>query len=137
MYLTNAIIDLTGGQHPMVGIVPGNSQMQQRRASLGYRLVESPEGNFLLPPGLTTRGHEFHWSAWLTAEQQDLNPAWHIGPRHGEQASRPDGYSQGNLIASYVHLHFAHATCLAENFVQTCRRWREGTISQNAAEKQN
>jgi len=56
MYLTEAIIDLEGRRHPMVGLVPGLAQMQLRLMSLGYRIVESPTGNFLLPQGLAARG---------------------------------------------------------------------------------
>lgn len=118
MYLTEAIIDLEGRQHPMIGLVPGLTRMQPRLMSLGYRVVESPTGNFLLPQGETTRGHEFHWSTW---ENPGDSPAWHIQPRRGSEPARPDGYVNGNLIASYVHLHFAHNLQLARNFVQACR----------------
>lgn len=125
MYLTEAIVDLAGQRHPMVGLVPGEAHMQPRLMSLGYRVVESPGGNFLLPPGVTTRGHEFHWSKW---EQPGDSPAWLIQPRRGSDNPHPDGYSRGNLIASYVHLHFAHRPQLAQNFVQACRSWRAGQL---------
>ncbi|MEM7348916.1 MAG: cobyrinate a,c-diamide synthase, partial [Chloroflexota bacterium] len=93
MYLTEAIIDLDGETHPMVGLVPGITRMQPRLVSLGYRIVESFTGNFLLPQGITTRGHEFHWSTWetpsnhsansqtthsITNNQSPIPPAWHI-----------------------------------------------------------
>ena len=119
MVLTEAIIDLEGQQHTMVGLVPGLTRMESRLRSLGYREVESPTGNFLLPQGQTTRGHEFHWSSWQT---DSAAPAWSIQPRRGAVAPRPDGYANGNLIASYVHLHFAHTPEVALNFVNACRR---------------
>ncbi|GIK43161.1 MAG: cobyrinic acid a,c-diamide synthase [Chloroflexota bacterium] len=146
MYLTEAIIDLEGRTHPLVGLVPGITRMQPRLVSLGYRLVESPGGNFLLPSGVTTRGHEFHWSTWepsLKAEGERMKdesvdissfiphpssfitPAWQIRPRQGESESKPEGYTHHNLIASYVHLHFAHNLQLAPNFVRACRQWLE------------
>jgi cobyrinic acid a,c-diamide synthase len=118
MYLTEAIIDLEDQRHPMVGLVPGLTRMQPRLMSLGYRVVESPTGNFLLPQGETTRGHEFHWSKW---ENPGDSPAWHIQPRRGSDTPRPDGYVNGSLVASYVHLHFAHNLQLARNFVEACR----------------
>lgn len=119
MVLTQAITDLDGQQHRMAGLVPGHCRMEPRLRSLGYREVESPTGNFLLPAGQTTRGHEFHWSSW----QSDATyPAWHIRPRHATGASRPDGYADANLLASYVHLHFAHKPELAQNFVNACRK---------------
>lgn len=152
MYLTEAIIDLDGRTHPLAGLVPGITRMQPRLVSLGYRLVESPGGNFLLAPGVTTRGHEFHWSTWeLSAKDEGsppwqgqvikaempadssfsphppafITPAWQIRPRHGESESKPEGYAHHNLIASYVHLHFAHNLQLAPNFVRACRQWLE------------
>lgn len=117
MYLTEAIIDLEGQRYEMVGLIPGLTRMQPRLSSLGYRLVESLTGNFLLPKGHTTRGHEFHWSRWDTTAD---SPAWLIQPRRGSEAPRPDGYAEGNLIASYVHLHFAHDPRIATNFVRAC-----------------
>ncbi|MCL4300201.1 MAG: cobyrinate a,c-diamide synthase [Anaerolineae bacterium] len=146
MYLTEAIIDLEGRTHPLVGLVPGITRMQPRLVSLGYRLVESPGGNFLLPPGVTTRGHEFHWSTWERSRKAEggrrkdeisgnssfiphpssvITPAWQIRPRQGESESKPEGYTHHNLIASYVHLHFAHSLQLAPNFVRACRQWLE------------
>jgi cobyrinic acid a,c-diamide synthase len=131
MYLTEGIVDLEGQFHPMAGLVPGITRMQPRLVSLGYRLVESPTGNFLLPQGITTRGHEFHWSTWepnsstFDIEGSTFSPAWHIRPRQDDGESKPDGYTHNNLIASYVHLHFAHDLQLPYNFVQACQKWLE------------
>jgi cobyrinic acid a,c-diamide synthase len=159
MYLTEAIVDLDGQFHPMVGLIPGISRMQPRLVSLGYRLVESP-GNFLLPQGVITRGHEFHWSTWevplkdeggrlvlptgglrlsaaegmkdeesntsfLIPQPSSFTPAWRIRPRQGDGDSKAAGYAHNNLVASYVHLHFAHNLELASNFVRACWHWLE------------
>ncbi len=123
MLLTEAITDLEGQSHPMAGLVPGVVQMQPKLVSLGYRLVESPGGNWLLPAGATTRGHEFHWSTWSLQEagQHTDTAAWAIQPRRAGGQPKLDGYAQGNLIASYVHLHFAHDLRLARNFVAACQ----------------
>ncbi len=131
MYLTEAIIDLEGQRHLLVGLIPGLTRMQTRLVSLGYRLIESLDGNFLLPPGFTTRGHEFHWSTWedrtgASIEPAALAPAWHIRPRQAQgDTGKPSGYVDKNLVASYVHLHFAYNLQLAGNFVQACRAWQE------------
>lgn len=124
MYLTQRIIDLEGQSHTLVGLVPGETRMQPRLMSLGYRLVESPSGNFLLPQGANARGHEFHWSTWENLpEHAEVCPAWCIRPRQGESEGKPSGYAKDNLIGSYVHLHFASNPHLAYNFTQACRAW--------------
>ncbi len=123
MVLTEAITDLEGQTHEMVGLVPGRTQMQKRLMSLGYRVVKSQTGNFLLPAGVTTRGHEFHWSSW--EREEEVVPAWHIQARQANASAHPNGYATENLIASYVHLHFAHNLDVAPNFVQACQRWQE------------
>jgi cobyrinic acid a,c-diamide synthase len=125
MYLTEAIIDLDGQRHPMVGLVPGLTRMQPRLMSLGYRVVESPSGNFLLPKGAATRGHEFHWSSWDNAAD---SPAWLIRPRRDSDSPRLDGYANKKLIASYVHLHFAHEPKIAQRFVQACQAWASRSL---------
>jgi cobyrinic acid a,c-diamide synthase len=127
MYLTEAMIDLEGCSHAMVGLAPGQTRMQPRLMSLGYRLVESPAGNFLLPPGVAVRGHEFHWSSWDKPAGAAAEPAWHIRPRRETDLLKPDGYAANNLVASYVHLHFACRPELAHNFVKACQQWKNTT----------
>jgi len=34
-----------------------------------------------------------------------------------------EGYADHNLLASYVHIHFASRPDMAPRFVETCRRW--------------
>ena len=120
MYLYQGIIDLERQFYTLAGLIPGKTHMQPRLMSLGYRLVESPGGNFLLPQGASARGHEFHWSTW---DSSTVAPAWHIRPRQGEKEGKPSGYAKDNLIGSYVHLHFASNPHLAYNFAQACRTW--------------
>jgi cobyrinic acid a,c-diamide synthase len=124
MYLCEALTDLDGQTHAMVGLVPGTVQMQPKLVSLGYRLVESPTGNYIMPAGITVRGHEFHWSTWSEQDQMAAtDTAWRVRPRRDNGKVRLNGYAHQNLVASYVHLHFAHDLRLAENFVRTCRDW--------------
>ncbi len=49
MFLTEQIVDTTGNEFPMVGMIPGKVTMQTKLAALGYREAAGVEGNFLLP----------------------------------------------------------------------------------------
>ncbi|MBI4497764.1 MAG: cobyrinate a,c-diamide synthase [Chloroflexi bacterium] len=121
MYLCEAISDFEGRSYPMVGVVPGRCAMQRRRVGLGYREVEARRDTLLLSAGSRVRGHEFHWSVLEGAlPQEDM--AYDV---LGE--GRDDGFAQGNILASYIHLHFGADPDLAKRFVAACTRWSEGS----------
>jgi len=115
MYLTQALVDHAGIRHEMVGALPGHAVMQARRSRLGYTQVRAERDTLLLGAGEEVRGHEFHYSTWEGAPR-DLPHAYMVQGRH-EEASRPEGFAHGNLLASYVHLHFWSNLDLARRFV--------------------
>lgn len=119
MVLTQSLTDLDGKQHSMFGLIPGHSQMQER-LTMGYRLVTAPGDTPLLKSGEQARGHEFHYSDWLD-RPEDITQAYDISPRIKGQV-RPEGYSRGNLLASYTHLHFGSNPAIAHNFIQICAK---------------
>ena len=121
MVLTESITTLEGVRYSLTGIIPGHLAMQNR-LRMGYRQISARQDSILLKHGEQTRGHEFHYSDWVETPE-DLPIAYEIRSRRGE-AARTEGFAQGNLLASYVHLHFGAHPHLAENFVQACARWR-------------
>jgi cobyrinic acid a,c-diamide synthase len=127
MYLTQAIVDGNRHHHEMVGLLPGQSVMTGK-LTLGYRVARPSGDSWLLPPGDSVRGHEFHYSAW-EGRPADLPPAWLLLPRSGEGEPRPEGARLGSLWASYVHLHFAARPGLAELFVAAARRGAGGGVA--------
>ncbi len=115
MYLTEAIIDIHGQSHAMVGLLPGRARMEQR-VTLGYRLLQAQHDTWLWRKGETMRGHEFHYSTW-----QD-RPAtfpylYEFQPDTYRLTGQLEGVWQGNLLASYTHLHFLAKPELAARFV--------------------
>lgn len=121
MYMMEQIVDHDGVSHAGVGLVPGRAVMQNWRVRIGYCEVTAPAGNWLLPTCETARGHTFHWSDWHAlgvGEVPSARAAWHIVPRCGGDL-QPEGYADGNLLASYVHLHFAWNPAIASRFVLT------------------
>lgn len=120
MYLTAAISDQNGQQRPMVGLLPGTSEMTQR-VTLGYRLVEAVTDGPLLPAGAQVRGHEFHYSQWQPPTNE--HPVYALlDPYGNSDEKRFAGFQQGTVWASYIHLHFLAQPSMAARFVAWCRQ---------------
>lgn len=117
MYLTKAITDLDGRTHPMVGTLPGRSAMTGR-LTLGYRTATTLVDTPLAAAGITLRGHEFHYSDWIE-RPADLPAAYRLAATANRPA-RLEGYAAGNLLASYIHLHWSAASEVAARFVAAC-----------------
>jgi cobyrinic acid a,c-diamide synthase len=117
MYLTECIVDFSGREHLMVGLLPGRSIMTQR-LTLGYRQANACADSWLFVNNEPMRGHEFHYSHW-EGRPENLPPAFVI--ESVDRQSRPEGACMGNLWASYVHLHFWGKPELAARFVAACR----------------
>ncbi len=103
---------------PMCGVFPARAAMLPRRRALGYREVTFAVDTPLGPAGATMRGHEFHYS------QMEVPAAV---PRV-YRLSRPDGedlgfegYRVGNVLGSYIHLHFGSRPEAARDWVAFCR----------------
>jgi cobyrinic acid a,c-diamide synthase len=122
MVLTASITDLDGRRHPMIGAVPGRAQMAGR-LTMGYRQVTAARDLILARQGEQFRGHEFHYSDWLD-RPVDLPHAYTIASRTDEGVHH-EGYSRGNLLASYIHVHFASRPELARRFVSACAGWND------------
>ncbi len=117
MYLTQGIADAKGQVQRMAGLLPGHCRLS-RRLTMGYRTVKALRPSLLLAQGEEVRGHEFHYSVWdgLPAEPPY---AYELAAPTGEE-HRLEGWAEGTLLASYVHLHFAALPGLASRFVSAC-----------------
>jgi cobyrinic acid a,c-diamide synthase len=121
MSLAESYFYEAGIEYPMMGVLPGSTRLTGK-LKMGYREVVALESSPLLEKGQTARGHEFHYSEWIRPEES--NPfAYSIQSRKGNE-SQPEGFVKDNLLASYVHLHFASNPDLARNFVNACQLWR-------------
>jgi len=117
VYLCEGLEDENGGGfHAMSGALPLNARMTGRRQALGYVEARALGDNPLMRAGQSARGHEFHWSA---VEWSDRHLAYDCHSAR-EGASRLEGFNSGQVLASYVHLHFAGDHGAADRFVATC-----------------
>ncbi len=118
MYLGNGIRDFQGKVYPMVGALPLSSRIDKHRLNLGYRTVEALADGPVLRKGERVRGHEFHWSV---LDDSMVSPNAYCSIDQDRQA---EGFQQGMLLASYVHLHFGSLPSMAPRFVETCRKFK-------------
>ncbi|HEY2515338.1 MAG TPA: cobyrinate a,c-diamide synthase [Polyangiaceae bacterium] len=117
MYLTRAIRTIDGASHPMVGLFEGEAVVHDRLQALGYVEVETQERSLLGEPGLRFRGHQFRYSELVAPG--DAPRAYSIRRRRGGETER-EGFARGNVLASYVHAHWASNPRAAEGFVAAC-----------------
>ncbi|MFF8815623.1 cobyrinate a,c-diamide synthase [Streptomyces pactum] len=100
---------------PMCGVLPVTARMTER-LTLGYREAVAVHDNALAAAGTRMRGHEFH----RTAVEPGAGPLPAWGMVHPER--RVEGFVQGGVHASYLHVHWAAAPGTAARLVAGCAR---------------
>ncbi len=121
MYLCREIADFTGQSYPMCNVVPARSEMRQKLQTVGYVEATALSDSVLSRQGDILRGHEFHFSEMIP--DAEFNWAFSFAKlRTG--AVYCGGFCQGNVLASYLHLHFAGNEMAARRFVEKCRAYQ-------------
>lgn len=123
MLLTEAIRTLDGRAFPMVGLIPAEAVMCERLQALGYVEVETQARTVLGPAGLRFRGHQFRYSE-LRPAPGSIEHAYSIRRRRGGQVTR-EGYATRNVLASYVHAHWASNPLVPEGLVASAAAHRK------------
>jgi cobyrinic acid a,c-diamide synthase len=115
MYLAKEIVTKDGASFPMAGILPLRVRMTERLVNFGYTEVLFTHDCLLGPAGKKARGHSFHCSTII-----DAGPVDRVYKTRNSMTGReePEGFSIGNVLASYIHLHFLSAPGLAHTFVR-------------------
>jgi cobyrinic acid a,c-diamide synthase len=92
---------------PMCGVLDATARMTPR-LTLGYRDAVAAGSSVLTSAGTAVRGHEFHRTTVIPGNP--AAPAWTFG-------GREEGFVQGGVHASYLHLHWAGYPGLARRLV--------------------
>ncbi len=103
---------------PMCDVIGASARMTST-LTLGYRTGAAASDSALARAGEPVRGHEFHRT--VADPERGPRPAWrlsHGGPAGGERA---EGFVLGNVLASYLHTHWARSPCFATRFTAACR----------------
>ena len=122
MYLADSIRTLDGARWPMAAIIPGVAVMSDRLQALGYVEVETRADSILGAAQTRFRGHQFRYSTLEGDESGNrIDRIYKVAPRWGG-APFAEGYRVGNVLASYVHAHWASNPAVAEALARSCLR---------------
>ncbi len=115
IFLSRRLTTADGAIHPMAGVLPFDIEMTDRLVGFGYVEVDLTHDCLLGKAGATFRGHSFHYSRISneTSLATNYRVRYSISGR-----TEQEGYRLGNVLASYVHLHFRAAPGSAGSFVE-------------------
>jgi cobyrinic acid a,c-diamide synthase len=124
MYLTDTIRTLDGARWPLAAIVPGVAVMSEKLQAIGYVEIETRADSILGPAQTRFRGHQFRHSTLESADRGNrIDHIYNVAPRLGS-APFAEGYRIGNVLASYVHAHWASNPAVAKALIDACVRSR-------------
>ena len=121
MYLGEEIRMRDGQRYPMAAVLPLSVEMLDRLEGFGYTEVELLDDCFVGGRGSRLRGHSFHYSRVMQAGNLECRYRTRQVLTGMEQR---EGYSAGNVLASYIHLSFAGNPAAASRLVQACLQSR-------------
>jgi cobyrinic acid a,c-diamide synthase len=98
--------------------------MLDRLEAFGYTEIELLDDCLVGQRGARLRGHSFHYSR-VTRSGETVR-CYRTRQLLGNVEGR-DGFSAGNVLASYIHLSFAANPEAAERFIRQCRQARAVT----------
>ena len=125
LYLSQQLSTADGSVYPMLGILPLKMEMTSKLVDFGYVTVTFTQDCLLGPRGTTVRGHSFHYSR--ICSDTEVVTSYHVDfSLSGKQ--QKEGFTCGNVLASYVHLHFGANPAVARHFVGALRQ-KEGATA--------
>ena len=118
MYLMKRLIDFDGKIFNMCGVFDGSATMTNKLQTVGYVTAEILQDCILGKSGDKIHAHEFHFSkAFDDSADKKIFRCKRL--RTGNEYFA--GAVKKNVVASYLHIHFAGCSVAAKNFVTTCK----------------
>ncbi len=94
--------------------------------ALGYVEVETQAPSILGEAGTRFRGHQFRYSELVPQPAVDrVDRVYALRSRLGGDAIA-EGHRARNVLASYVHAHWASNPAVARSLVESCVRFAAG-----------
>jgi cobyrinic acid a,c-diamide synthase len=122
LYLSQQLTTSDGKVYPLLGIVPLAMEMTNKLVDFGYVTVTLTQDCLLGPRGATIRGHSFHYSRICSGSEAATSYQVEFSLSGKRQS---EGFTCGNVLASYVHLHFGANPAVAQHFAATLRSARQ------------
>jgi cobyrinic acid a,c-diamide synthase len=119
IYLGQSLTTLDGRSFAMAGVLPMEFEMTSRLMNFGYVEVAFVADCLLGEKGTAVRGHSFHCSRMRTGNTM---PTAYRLKYSLSGRDELEGFHCGNVLASYVHLHFRGNPSLAASLVKAARR---------------
>ena len=120
MYLMRELIDFDERRFEMCGAIDGVATMTNKLQTVGYVEAEILSDCVLGKAGDKIRAHEFHFSKELETSDEKIFKCTRL--RTGKEYFA--GVAKKNLVASYLHIHFAGCPEVAKNFVDACKNFQ-------------
>ncbi len=99
----------------MCGLLPAVAEMTTQ-LTLGYREAVAPMDSVLCDAGTRVAGHEFHRTAIRPAASRSAAWLWASEAHPGQGTA--EGFVEGRIHASYLHLHWAGTPSIPRRIVE-------------------
>lgn len=118
MYLMRELIDFDGKSFEMCGVLDGVATMTNKLQTVGYVEAEILSDCVLGKAGDILRAHEFHFSTAQTSDEKIFKCT-----RMRTGSEYLAGAVKKNIVASYLHIHFAGCPNAAKTFIDACKKF--------------
>ena len=108
----------------MTGLIPEVCRMEKRLQTVGYVEATALADNVLCKAEESLRGHEFHFSRMEPVDSSVEKQSAFLMTKNRTGAQYRAGFAEQNLVASYLHIHFAGNLQAARRFVACCADFR-------------
>ncbi len=125
MYLMRELIDFDGKSFEMCGVLDGAATMTKKLQTVGYVEAEILSDCVIGKAGEKIHAHEFHFSTAEISSGEKIFKCRRT--RTGKEYFA--GLKKKNLVASYLHIHFAGSRNAAKNFVDACKNYQRQSVS--------
>jgi cobyrinic acid a,c-diamide synthase len=122
LYLSQQLSISDGRVYPLAGIMPLAMEMTGKLVDFGYVTVTFTRDCLLGPKGTSIRGHSFHYSRICSYSEMATSYQVEFSLSGKQQQ---EGYTCGNVLASYVHLHFCAHPAVAQHFAEALKGARQ------------